>query len=66
VSDRGFNRVHHRGLVSEAGRVGSLSDWRLKAMGNQSGVIFGAVVIGFIVYIVLRGQLPQYLALVGI
>jgi hypothetical protein len=35
-------------------------------MGNQSGVIFGAVVIGFIVYIVLRGQLPQYLALVGI
>lgn len=32
-------------------------------MGNQSGVIFGAIVFAFFVYITLKGELPIYAGL---
>jgi hypothetical protein len=33
---------------------------------NQSNVIFGGLVIGFIVFITMRGELPAYLKVIGI
>jgi hypothetical protein len=33
---------------------------------NQSSSIFGAIVIGFVVYITVRGQLAAYLNVLGI
>lgn len=33
---------------------------------NQSSAMFGALVIAFIVYITVRGQIPAYLAVLGI
>lgn len=33
---------------------------------NQSSYIFGALTIGFIIYIVVRGQLGAYLNVIGI
>ena len=35
-------------------------------MISQSNLIIGAVFVGFIVYITVRGELPAYLAIVGI
>jgi hypothetical protein len=32
---------------------------------SQTSVIFGALLVGFIVYVTSRGQLPQYLAIFG-
>jgi hypothetical protein len=33
---------------------------------DQTSIIFGCLVIGFIVFITLRGQLPAYLKVLGI
>jgi hypothetical protein len=33
---------------------------------NQTSIIAGALVIGFIVFITVRGELPQYLGVFGI
>jgi hypothetical protein len=33
---------------------------------NQSSVIFAALVLSFIVFITLKGQLGQYLCVIGI
>lgn len=30
---------------------------------NQSGVIFGAIFVGFVIYITLKGELPIYAGL---
>ena len=33
---------------------------------NQSGSIFAALVIGFIVFVTVRGELPKYLQVLGV
>lgn len=33
---------------------------------NQTGIIFGCLVIGFIVFVTMRGELPDYLEVLGI
>jgi hypothetical protein len=32
---------------------------------SQTSVIFGALLVGFVVYVTSRGQLPAYLAVLG-
>jgi hypothetical protein len=33
---------------------------------DQSSVIFGFLLIGFVVFVTVRGELPQYLAVLGL
>lgn len=33
---------------------------------NQSSVIFGSIAIGFVVFIIVRGELKSYLGVLGI
>lgn len=33
---------------------------------SQSSIIAAALVIGFVVYVTIKGQLPAYLAVIGI
>lgn len=33
---------------------------------SQSNIVIGAIALGFIVFVTVRGELPQYLAIIGI
>lgn len=33
---------------------------------NQSTIIFGALIFGFIMFVTVKGELPQYLAVMGL
>lgn len=33
---------------------------------NQSGIIFAALAVAFVVFITVKGELPQYLCALGI
>ena len=43
--------------------VGSRSDFSLM---NQTSVIAAALIVGFVIFVTMRGELPKYLAVIGL
>jgi len=52
-------------MVSRAGKHSNLKDQVFLDMISQSSVIAFFIIAGFVVYITVRGQLPQYAKVIG-
>ena len=60
----GTDRIPCRSEVSEYRKDAAIKGWNVDM--NQTNWIVTFLVIGFLVYVIMRGELPKYRAIVGV